>query len=558
MLGIEKYKPYWYNKKPLIPGVIVMPRHKEIDCDDRIPSDEGVLSGLKAYKYDQNHSHEQIQAALATTWPFVFTITSVHTLNQILSFVSIEQRKTYIDTILDTFPPCSSQEWIIFLSYCSQEQCQHFLQKLSISSCFDLYNDFFVALVNRADKFSLERLEQILSYIHSKFSRIVPSNFELHVLSFVGGTDESKRIEKMRLILKCIQPDLSRLTLSVEALAQCFSTKGLDVDESRWTAIVKTYFVGLAPHLPSIFKSTWQEQVLYRQLNNQSNTLVLLDQMAYSPKTIQSKFAQYIQDCLTHLPNAYQFVSKYKSSADSLMGFLVQYAIERPAIILDADSDPVQHEFHQFIHRVMTVPRYTSNCLSKSPEDQLIDDLSNLDPYWLTILNDHIPLLNWNSALNVNKTKTCFRAYIRSVQAVLDEINKSESVSNDLIIEKLNQYNNSHPEFVKACHNMLNLLNDLKQNKKTEKIADYLLKKTNRLMDNPGEYQSFLAEAKKYREVAGGKLTAYIMLIGGWAAKIATLGTLGDIWIKQANEKLRKIDIVETLVMESGRRHTPR
>ena len=107
------------------------------------------------------------------------------------------------------------------------------------------------------------------------------------------------------------------------------------------------------------------------------------------------------------------------------------------------------------------------------------------------------------------------------------------------IEEKLSQRPNDPIDFKNACHEMIALVARLQENEQlssTESID--LLIKTERLIDDPAQYKTFLTEAKNYRMVAGGRLAAYMMLIAGWAARIMTINYAGHAWIRLANEKL--------------------
>ncbi len=114
---------------------------------------------------------------------------------------------------------------------------------------------------------------------------------------------------------------------------------------------------------------------------------------------------------------------------------------------------------------------------------------------------------------------------------------------------------NSRSEFDDAHMRILNLITDLGDKQlitSTEK--DALIEATNKLVQSPETYVNFLELAKNHEAVAGGKLTAYMMLLGGWAAKISTAGFMGDMWIRQANEKIKQIASIEELADTSRRR----
>lgn len=89
---------------------------------------------------------------------------------------------------------------------------------------------------------------------------------------------------------------------------------------------------------------------------------------------------------------------------------------------------------------------------------------------------------------------------------------------------------------------MIVLVAKLLENKQlsSEESID-LMKRIESLIDNPAEYTTFLRSAKNYRMVSGGELSAYMMLIAGWAAKILTINCIGNAWIKLSREKLEFI-----------------
>lgn len=114
---------------------------------------------------------------------------------------------------------------------------------------------------------------------------------------------------------------------------------------------------------------------------------------------------------------------------------------------------------------------------------------------------------------------------------------------------------NSRSGFDDAHMRILNLINDLGEKQlitSTEK--DALIEATNKLVKSPETYVNFLELAKNHEAVAGGKLTAYMMLLGGWAAKISTAGSRGDMWIQKANEKIKQIASIEEFAETSRRR----
>ncbi len=118
-------------------------------------------------------------------------------------------------------------------------------------------------------------------------------------------------------------------------------------------------------------------------------------------------------------------------------------------------------------------------------------------------------------------------------------------------INELTASHNDHNDFVKTCTNMMELVVELeKDHVLSSENALHLMKETNNIVKNPDQYKKFLAEAKTYRNVADGKLSAYIMLIVGWAAKIVTFGLVGQAWIDNASKNLKLIESTEQFLSE--------
>ena len=119
------------------------------------------------------------------------------------------------------------------------------------------------------------------------------------------------------------------------------------------------------------------------------------------------------------------------------------------------------------------------------------------------------------------------------------------------IADKLNQL--SYPkEFADAITKMTTLIVKLYENKTLDlNKAKNLMNLTLDLIDNPKTHNTFLAKAKNYQDVAGGKLSAYMMLVADWATKIVSVGYKGEAWIRQATKKLEQIETVEALARAS-------
>ena len=114
------------------------------------------------------------------------------------------------------------------------------------------------------------------------------------------------------------------------------------------------------------------------------------------------------------------------------------------------------------------------------------------------------------------------------------------------------KHSNYPPEFKNAITEMAQLIVSL--NNKGELItldAISLMALTKELIGNPQRHHRLLTDAKRYETVAGGELSAYMMLIAGWAARIVTFGYKGNEYIDRANKKLEQIKTVKTLASES-------
>lgn len=114
------------------------------------------------------------------------------------------------------------------------------------------------------------------------------------------------------------------------------------------------------------------------------------------------------------------------------------------------------------------------------------------------------------------------------------------------IKEKLNIEYQSSSNFAQSCEKLVTLIINLEKDDQlrvTESLD--LLNRIEHLVDSPNEYTAFLQAAKEYQRVAGGKLSAYMMLVAGWAAKILSLGYREDALIKFSSEKIEQIEVVE-------------
>mgnify|MGYP003630212911 CR=1 FL=1 len=114
-------------------------------------------------------------------------------------------------------------------------------------------------------------------------------------------------------------------------------------------------------------------------------------------------------------------------------------------------------------------------------------------------------------------------------------------------------FNTPHrKEFKTACTKMIRVLSELHQADKITKIeSDALRREIRSLYRNPESHEQFLQTMQQCEERLGGKFIAYCMLAAGYAAKICSLGYLGDTWIEQANQTLEHIKTLENFASEA-------
>ncbi|KTC90329.1 hypothetical protein [Fluoribacter dumoffii] len=137
----------------------------------------------------------------------------------------------------------------------------------------------------------------------------------------------------------------------------------------------------------------------------------------------------------------------------------------------------------------------------------------------------------------------------KSIKTILkNDLHKSLTQLQQNIEKKLSQHPEYPNEFKRACNETIALIARLEEDEQLscEESID-LMKRTENLIDNPAEYKTFITAAKNYRMVSGGELSAYMMLIAGWAAKIMTINSIGDAWIRLATEKLEFISTTQEL-----------
>ncbi|CEK10664.1 hypothetical protein [Legionella hackeliae] len=152
-----------------------------------------------------------------------------------------------------------------------------------------------------------------------------------------------------------------------------------------------------------------------------------------------------------------------------------------------------------------------------------------------------------------NAEKILEQRIYRSIKQVMQyDLNASLNRLYQNIETKLAQHPHYPEDFKKACEAIATLVSRLQDNEQlTPNESIDLMQRTVRLIDNPEEYKNFLRAAKNYRMISQGELSAYIMLIAGWAAKIMTANCIGNAWIKLANEKLELIAATQELAETS-------
>lgn len=198
-------------------------------------------------------------------------------------------------------------------------------------------------------------------------------------------------------------------------------------DKNLWMAIVKTYLVGLASHLPYIFHTKQEVQDFYQKLalENQrhycppgTNTYIHL---LFSAEQMQQEFSPSVQDCLKNLPNLYRFLSKYRINANEWSKLLIIEALDSVKVT-DFSNPQFELAFRKFLRKqlenasIRSSIGYVLNFARMNKEEEFIQDLSNLNQYWLTILNSSIAQLNLTPDLSMHKKQAIFRAYIANIE----------------------------------------------------------------------------------------------------------------------------------------------
>jgi hypothetical protein len=108
-------------------------------------------------------------------------------------------------------------------------------------------------------------------------------------------------------------------------------------------------------------------------------------------------------------------------------------------------------------------------------------------------------------------------------------------------------------KFEAACKQMITVLEHLKKERKITQTEYDAMRHQIKILDrNPENHQQFLENMQQHEQLAGGKFFAYCTLAAGYAAKLCTLGYLGDAWIARANKKLEQITTLETVASEAA------
>jgi hypothetical protein len=107
-------------------------------------------------------------------------------------------------------------------------------------------------------------------------------------------------------------------------------------------------------------------------------------------------------------------------------------------------------------------------------------------------------------------------------------------------------------EFEATYTKMIQVLSELRQaDKITQAEYDALRREIESLHRNTETYEQFLQTMQQCKSRLGGKFMAYCMLAAGYAAKICSLGYLGDTWIEQANQTLEHIKTLENFASDA-------
>ena len=122
--------------------------------------------------------------------------------------------------------------------------------------------------------------------------------------------------------------------------------------------------------------------------------------------------------------------------------------------------------------------------------------------------------------------------------------------------DEANRVHAEHPVFVDATKHMLQLVLKLHQENKLPFMdALNLMSRTAKLLHHPEEHKAFFDAACDYNLVSS-KLSAWMMVIAGYLAKMVTFGCLGNAWVKLGSEQLEQTLIVEKLATESQKHYS--
>jgi hypothetical protein len=108
-------------------------------------------------------------------------------------------------------------------------------------------------------------------------------------------------------------------------------------------------------------------------------------------------------------------------------------------------------------------------------------------------------------------------------------------------------------EYVQAAEKIIDIIKQLEKEKTLSIHGSLeLLTKIDELIDYPKKYKEFLKTAKNYKHVAGGQLTAYLILFMGHVLKSIGYSKQGDFYIDSAYTKIKQIHAVEDFAQESS------
>ena len=87
---------------------------------------------------------------------------------------------------------------------------------------------------------------------------------------------------------------------------------------------------------------------------------------------------------------------------------------------IDLENNQLEQNFQLFVQQqlkaatIRTSYLYVASCIRTSAQEQFIQDLSQLDEYWLGLLNTYIASLNMAPNCSMQEKQARFRAYMRT------------------------------------------------------------------------------------------------------------------------------------------------